>query len=242
MDLFPAAVGQELEVEALVAVLLGGVDVVGGGAGLFSPDVGEGGVDADGGLLVGGVVGPGGEYDADVVLAIDVREGAVAVAHLSCHGAGQAEAYFGAGLYAMLAQGAVDVGGEGLDAGAGRVHVLVHPAADLVVVAWLAEAEGEVLELGLDVVQAEADGQGGVEVVGLAGYLELLVGALCLEGSHVVETVGELDEQCADVAVDALQDLAEVVDLLALVVAGLGALGDDIDEAGDVGAEALPDV
>ena len=80
-----------------------------------------------------------------------------------------------------------------------RVLVAAYESLELGELMWAAEAETEVLELGLDVVESEAVGERSVEVVCLAGYLHLLVGLHGGEGAHVVETVGELDQKCADV-------------------------------------------
>ena len=65
-----------------------------------------------------------------------------------------------------------------------------------------------------------------------------------LEGPHIVETVGELDEQHADVLAHRQQHLAKALGLLFLPrqVGNLAELGDAVDQAGDLGAEALGEV
>ncbi len=65
-----------------------------------------------------------------------------------------------------------------------------------------------------------------------------------VERAHVVQAIGELDEEHADVVRHRQQELAQV--LRGALVLGLrldlGQLGDAVDEARDVGAEALLDL
>ena len=64
------------------------------------------------------------------------------------------------------------------------------------------------------------------------------------ERAHVVEPVGQLDEDDADVLGHGQEHLADVLGLLLLVGQGaeLAQLGDAVDEAGHVGPEAFLDV
>ena len=72
----------------------------------------------------------------------------------------------------------------------------------------------------------------------------LLLRRQAVQGAHVVEPVGELDQDDPDVLGHRQQHLADVLGLLLLVAVGaeLGQLGDAVDELGDLGAELLLDV
>ena len=76
------------------------------------------------------------------------------------------------------------------------------------------ESEAEVFKFRFDIVEAEAVGERGVEVVGFAGDLHLFVGAHGGEGTHIVESVGEFYEEGSDVILEAIEHLAVIVDLL----------------------------
>ena len=106
------------------------------------------------------------------------------------------------------------------------------------------DLEREVLELPLDLPDAEPLGQRRVDLHRLAGDALLLVRRQAVQRAHVVEAVGELDEDDPDVLGHRQQHLADVLGLLLLVAVGAEArqLRDAVDELGDLGAEALLDV
>ncbi len=110
----------------------------------------------------------------------------------------------------------------------------------LVVLPGAAEAETKILQLCLDMVQAEAVRQRGVEIVGFAGYLHLLVGAHARQGTHIVQTVGELHQNRANVVLHGVEHLLEVVELPRHFVLFLFLLCDHAHEKCHVVAEALP--
>ena len=70
-------------------------------------------------------------------------------------------------------------------------------------------AEGEILQLPLDFPDAEAMRQWGIDVQGLLGDAALFLGWECGEGPHVVEPVGQLDQDNADVLGHGHQHLAQ---------------------------------
>ncbi len=86
--------------------------------------------------------------------------------------------------------------------------------------------------------------RGRVDLSRLAGDALLLGRGQRPEGAHVVEPVGELDEDDADVLGHGQEHLADVLGLLLLVGqrAELAELRDAVDEAGHVGAEVLLDI
>ena len=104
--------------------------------------------------------------------------------------------------------------------------------------------EAEVLEFGLDLVQAQAVGQRGVNVHRFAGYLVLLAGEHGAKGAHVVEAVGNLDKDDADVVAHGEQQLLEVFGLCGSLVAEDTAryLGQSVHNLGYLGAEDVLDV
>ena len=104
--------------------------------------------------------------------------------------------------------------------------------------------EREVLELPLDLPDPEPLGQRRVDLHRLAGDALLLLDRQRAQRAHVVQPVGELDEDDADVLRHRQEHLPDVLGLLLLVAVGaeLRQLGDAVDEVGDLGPEALLDV
>ncbi len=74
--------------------------------------------------------------------------------------------------------------------------------------------EGEVLKVSLHVEESEAIGKRSVEIVSLACYLHLLVGAHGCQRAHVVQTVGNLYHQGTYVVMQRVEQLLIVVELL----------------------------
>ncbi len=119
-----------------------------------------------------------------------------------------------------------------------------HLARQRAVIVGLEELEGEVLELGLHARHAEAVCQRRVDLARLERDATLLLVVQMLERPHVVESVGELDDDDAGVLRDREQQLAIVLRLLL----GGGAegegreLGQPVHQLGDLGAEGAADV
>ena len=118
---------------------------------------------------------------------------------------------------------------------------LVHHRLDLGVLAGMERLEGEVLELPLDGVDAEAVGERRVDLEGLARLLELLLLAQVLDRPHVVEAVGELDQDDAMVLGHRHDHLAVVLGLglLAALEVDSRQLGDAFDEPRHLVAELV---
>jgi hypothetical protein len=91
-----------------------------------------------------------------------------------------------------------------------------HLLGQLAVGGGIERLERQVLELALDARDAEPVRERGVDVARLAGDALRLVRRQVLERAHVVQPVGELDEDDAQVARHGEQHLAEVLGLLAL--------------------------
>ena len=101
--------------------------------------------------------------------------------------------------------------------------------------------EREVLQLAVDIVQAEAVGNRHIHFHRLAGDAALLGRHHDAQRAHIVQAVGELDQDHAHVGRHRQQHLAEILGLrfeLALEL-DLLELGQAVDEVGDLGAEAL---
>ena len=124
------------------------------------------------------------------------------------------------------------------------VALLADQALDLLVLARVERREGEVLQLPLDGVDAEPVRERRVDVEGLLGLLDLLLLRHRAERAHVVQPVGELDEDDPDVRGHRDHHLAVVLGLrlVARLERDAGELGDAVDEPGDLLAEDLADL
>ena len=108
----------------------------------------------------------------------------------------------------------------------------------------VAPLEGELLELLAHALHAHAAGERRIDLERLLGDALAALRLHVLERAHVVQAVGELDQQHADVARDGDQELAEVLRLLGLLgdeVEPLD-LGEAVDEGADLLAEHLVDL
>ena len=122
--------------------------------------------------------------------------------------------------------------------------LLVDQALDLLVLAGMQRREREVLELPLDGVDAEPMRQRRVDLQRLLRLLDLLLLRHRVQRAHVVQPVGELDEDDPDVRGHRDHHLAVVLGLrlVARLERDAGELGDAVDEAGDLLAERLADL
>ena len=120
----------------------------------------------------------------------------------------------------------------------GRHHLL-----DLGVALRVQRGEGEVLELPAHLLHAEAVGQRRVDVEGLLGGAALLPLGHHGQGAHVVQPVGQLDQQDPPVVRHGDEHLADGGRLLGLLGVELEAveLGHAVDDAGHALAEGLLD-
>ena len=105
-------------------------------------------------------------------------------------------------------------------------------------------AEGQVLELPLERVDAQAVGERRVDLERLLGLLDLLLLGHVGQRAHVVEPVGQLHDQHPDVARHRDDQLAVVLGLVLLlaVEVDLRQLGDPVNEGRDLGSELALDV
>jgi hypothetical protein len=101
--------------------------------------------------------------------------------------------------------------------------------------------EGQVFQFLIQVVEPQPIGDGSIDVQSLLGDAALLLRAHHMQGAHVVEAVGQLDQDDAHVACHCQQHLAEILGLrLGLVLElDLVQLGDAIHQSGHRLAEFL---
>ena len=118
------------------------------------------------------------------------------------------------------------------------------PPHDGLVVLGLQLVEGEVLQLLAHVLHAHAAGERRVDVERLLRDARALLGLHEMQRAHVVQAVGELDEEHAHVLDDGEQELAEVLGLRRLLrdEVELLDLGQAVDQRGDLLAEAPLDL
>ncbi len=132
-----------------------------------------------------------------------------------------------------------------------RLHMLLavapalgHHRLDLRVLPRVQPLEREVLELPLDGVDAEPVRDRRIDLERLLRLLELLLPAEVLDRPHVVQPVGELDEDDARIPRHRHDHLAVVLDLRVLAARELDPreLRDALDELRDLVAELALDV
>ncbi len=101
--------------------------------------------------------------------------------------------------------------------------------------------EGQLLQLAVEIVESEPIGDRRVDLQGLASDATALVRPHGIERAHVVQAVGELDQDHAHIARHGQQHLAEVLRLSLLVGLVLDAveLGDAVHQFGRRLAEML---
>ncbi len=129
---------------------------------------------------------------------------------------------------------------EGLQRG----HLRVEPVGDLLVALRVEVLQRQILQLPLGLLHAEAVGDGGVDLHRLKGLGALLLRRLIGHGAHVVQTVGDLDEDDADVLGHRHEHLAQILHLLLFLGRVLHArqLGDALHDVRDGRAEAVGNV
>ena len=227
-----------LHMNRLVAVLLGLVDVVDERIGTLVIEVGEYRIDTQTLVLLRHVKCLI-KFDDNVHLMhmLQLLERLAGILHLAPEGIDRTRTSIDMGYDAIFFQSFTDGLDEGLDIFAMHPHVTVDLRLDANIFLGRTPSEREVFELRLDLVESQAIGQGSIEVVGLRRNFHLLVGAHRSQGTHVVHTVGQFDEQGTDIVVDRVKHVLEVVNLLRYLVVAVRILGQDSYQVSHIFAE-----
>ena len=115
--------------------------------------------------------------------------------------------------------------------------LLGHHVDDLVVELGIEGGEAQVLQFPLDRIHAKAMSQWREDLEGLLGDAVLLVRPQESQGPHVVQPIGELDDQHSDVAAHRDDHLADGLGLRRLPVLDLVEFRHPVDEQGHFLAE-----
>ncbi len=246
---FVHIVGADLQLDALAAgaddggvdraivVLLRRRDVVLEAAGHVRP----GGVgDADGGVAVGDGV----DEDAEAVDVGELLEGDRIALHLAPDRIGlllpPLDLDFDAAPGELVGQLVGDAGDQRAVLG---LQVL-EPGGDQRVGFGHEVAERQLFQLAAHALHAHAAGERGVDVERVLGDAGALGLRHEIQRAHVVQAVGELDQQHARVVGDGEQELAEILRLLGVLGGEIEfvELGEPVDQAADLGPEDLVDL
>ena len=111
---------------------------------------------------------------------------------------------------------------------------LAQHLADLLVAHGVKVVQAAVLQLLLDVQDAQTVGDGGIDLHRLTGLVAALLLRPGIAGAHIVEPVAELDDHHADIPAHGQQHLAQVLGLQLLDVGelDLGQLGHTVHQQG----------
>ena len=178
---------------------------------------------------------------ADVVNAVHVQ---LLRVHLAVDGIDVLDAAVDSGLHALLLKAGLDPGLHAVHEAFQLGHALGQILGDLLVALGVEILEGQILQLPLGALHAETVRDGGVDLHGLQRLGFLLLRRLVGHGTHVVESVGDLDEHHTDVLRHRKEHLAQVLRLLVLLAGVLHPrqLGDALHDIRHSGAELPGDV
>ena len=181
--------------------------------------------------------------DAEAVDVGETREPLVLFLHLAPDRIGFLGAAIDIRFYPELVEFLAHVAGDLLHHIARFALERDEAAHDGVAAFGVEDPERQILKLVTHPLHAHPAGEGGVDIHRLARFLDLLFGAHGFDGAHVVQAVGELDENHPQVLRHGEEELAEVFRLLRFGRRELevGQLGDAIHKFRDVPPEAVGD-
>ncbi len=219
-------------VQRLVEVRLGHRDVV-----LEAPGDGAPAAVHDAERRVGVLEARGDDAEGEVV--VELRDVDALAAQLLVDRVVALDAEADLGLDAVLAQGLGQLVADALGGLLAELQLLGDLAVQLGELVRVEVVEGEVLEVPLDPRHPQAVGDGGVDLERLARDPPPRLGRQVVERLHVVQAVGELDDDHPDVLGRGQDHLAEGLGLR-LVVPHVGVaadLGHPVDQLGELGPE-----
>ena len=180
---------------------------------------------------------------ADGEQIIHLVEGDVLLLHLFQDGVDALGPAFYLVLEALGFQLLVNRQHKFLDEAVAGALALAHLGLELVVRLGVGELEVQILQLALYSIETQPVRQRRVQIECFGSNFELLVARHRVEGPHVVQAVGDFDEDDAHVLAQREQHFAEVLGLLAgAVLEHARNLGEAVDDAGHLGAELALDV
>ncbi len=184
------------------------------------------------------------EYDADGQDVVDLLEGDMLRLHLRPDAVGFLDARLYFVLDACLVELLPDGGRELVEDACQVLADALQLVLDRLVFLGVLVAETEFLELLLHFVQAESVCQGSVDVERLARNLVLFAGQLAAQGAHVMQSVGNLNQDDSDVFAHGEQQLLEALRLDRCLVAEDAArnLGQSVYDLRYLRAEDVGDV
>ena len=193
------------------------------------------------------------EDNPDGIQVVHFLEGDLFLLHLVPHGIGRLHPLFDLELEAGFLQGLFDGLHKGGHFSPFIADVLVDAGLHLFIGFGLLVTQPDVLQLGLDPVQAQTVRQGDEDEHGFAQDLVPLVLRHMLDGTAVMQAVGQFDEDHANVIVQGEKDALEILGLqallgnvravgLLLIVQHVLDLGETVHEGGDLVAETFADV
>ena len=244
LHLGPNTVGpHDRRVERLVPVRLRNVDPVADTVGLRLVDVRHERIDVPA-LRFLGNQRRGLEHDTDREYIVDLLERNVLALHLRPDRVDRLDAARYLEIDVVRPKLLDDRGVELLDETRPLGFRFPYLVLDLTVIFRKAVLQRQILQLALDREQTETIGQRCEQIDRLAGDLHLFVRRHRAERSHVVQPVGDLDQNHAYVVGERKQHLAEILGLGRGLVAEDAArnLGEPLHELGDFLAEILLDI
>ena len=161
--------------------------------------------------------------------------------HLSVDGVDMLYAAEDGGLHIVLIQSFLNLGLHVVHEGFKILHLIGQSIGYLFVACGVEILQGAVLQLPLGPLHTKTVCQRCVNLHGLQGFAALLCRGLVVHGAHIVHTVGNFDEDNADVLGHGHEHLAQVLHLLVFLAGVLHScqLGNALDNVCHRNAEAL---